>query len=597
MRRVARHLAVMLVAASVFVGVSVSPAAANSAVGLAQNAWLVSDLAVEAHNAYMGWNSSNPGSTLPASQAAAASTATRASTTSGGFRSGPSSSSKLGLVVNGIAVLGTAAFMFWPGEDAPEIPGGTDPNGPWSGSDTLGFTQGSYAGVPFGTAPTGTRIDLRFQTGVTPQSLGVPDNQGFWAVDPALTSWSNSTLPNGCRWVRASVNCGSGVLKEAQPKEYAIYFGSVVGTVSPGMLTRVGTLVMPGSSTPAPAPPPSGDPATIPRYVETTITCKSPGGGSQTITRTDGPFTFDPAVPGAMVGEVPDMVCPEGTWLDSGSRHLKTDGTTETVPIETYDAPNWVDVQADRFPECMPIGSTACQLTLAFVGTGGALKNCSSYPLGAENPCYRWLRDPDRAERFQCQFGPYLIGLRACRPLKDRFNPTPTINPSDPLDPAAPDPDDPEEVDPDIPPVDPTPETTPDLNSDGCIPQGWDLLNPFAYFKATACALKWAFVPKVSLSTRVATLRNGLETKIPFSWLTPLSVLAVPDIGETCPDWVVHVGDFNTNVVCDSSFTAAIRAARPVLLGFMGLLAVWPLIRSTAYAAFPIIKPQPGMLR
>lgn len=134
---------------------------------------------------------------------------------------------------------------------------------------------------------------------------------------------------------------------------------------------------------------------------------------------------------------------------------------------------------------------------------------------------------------------------------------------------------------------------------DGCVPKSvLEALNPWWMFKATQCALKWAFVPKVSLSSRVGSIQTTLTTHAPFSWFAPLVSIPAAIPGGACPDWKVKVGSMvDQNVVCGSSYTDAIRAARPVLLGFMGLLALWPLIRSTAYAAFPIIKPQPGVLR
>lgn len=119
--------------------------------------------------------------------------------------------------------------------------------------------------------------------------------------------------------------------------------------------------------------------------------------------------------------------------------------------------------------------------------------------------------------------------------------------------------------------------------------------------------LEWMFKPTTDTKASLTRIKTDLLTKQPFAWINGFGGLpsAVPIQG--CPDWVVkvqvpargHVDATNTseNVVCDSSYTAKLRGARPVLAFFMLLLALWPLLRSTAYAAFPIIKPQPGVLR
>lgn len=72
----------------------------------------------------------------------------------------------------------------------------------------------------------------------------------------------------------------------------------------------------------------------------------------------------------------------------------------------------------------------------------------------------------------------------------------------------------------------PGPSTPPardpiDPNDDeglGCIPSGWNVLNPFAWvYQPTRCVLIWAFVPDSSLSDRWDDLRTDAQSKPPFS--------------------------------------------------------------------------------
>jgi len=77
-----------------------------------------------------------------------------------------------------------------------------------------------------------------------------------------------------------------------------------------------------------------------------------------------------------------------------------------------------------------------------------------------------------------------------------------------------------------------------------------------------------------------------------------MAALPTAVAGGSCPvDWNIHVGPIDKSVVCGHSYTNAIRGARPFLAGFMILLATWPLVRSIAYASFPIIKPTPESRR
>lgn len=111
----------------------------------------------------------------------------------------------------------------------------------------------------------------------------------------------------------------------------------------------------------------------------------------------------------------------------------------------------------------------------------------------------------------------------------------------------------------------------------------------------------WVIVPGKCLwvpQTDLVGVHNEIsalaETKFPFD-----VVIAITDnfdntiAGANCPDWRIRVPGFDKNVVCDSGFTDALRSARPVLAGFLILLATLPFVRSVLYAWMPVIKPQP----
>jgi hypothetical protein len=269
--------------------------------------------------------------------------------------------------------------------------------------------------------------------------------------------------------------------------------------------------------TTAPAPrletwKPSGagaqpDPAVVPRYIDSQITCKSPGGGSQVLTRRDGPVSFDPAGPATMP-EVPDMVCPEGTWLSNGGRSLHTEGADPStdVPIQQpYEAPPWVEEQVNQFPECLPVGSQTCLLKLFRVQTEAHPEyDCFAYPAGPSNPCEQWSTDPNRRAKYECRFGSNVLTLRHCTPYAEAFaTETPTITPTPSAEPEDP-----------IATVDPTPEQTPELGD--CVPSWGELLTPWWVFKAQACALRWAFVPDTQ-TWGLAELRDQLLARPPAS--------------------------------------------------------------------------------
>ncbi len=502
------------------------PAAANSAVGLANNAWLVTELGAQAMNAYQ----SPAAQAASAAEIAAATSATRATTTAPGISTKPGPSSKLGLVVNGIAVLGSMVAV-WHGTGSEEH--GTPPTVPMpSGTSALGtasygYCEGGSSACTFnGTFGSGTGTQGRWRVTMPPSSVG---SDGRYYIGYQQYS-TQGAVPDPV-YFSGSACCNPG---EIYSHQVGTYYKRIYYPVNMAGNTIVGgaiaTVYAANKGGPAPT---VTDPTVVPRYIDTTITCKSAGGGSQVINSSVGPFTFDPATT-ADLPEVPFAQCPAGTWLDSGSREMRSDGTTTKVPLETYNAPSWVETQAVRFPECLPVGTTACQLHVKLIGLGGSEKECSNYVPGPENPCYKWLRASDRAERFKCYFGGYAIGLRSCRPLAEAYSVSPTLGVSTPVDPSNPNPDDPEVVDPDAPVSDPTPETTPGLNVDGCIPTGWEILNPFSVFKAFGCALKWAFVPNLDKwKAQLQVVRTAWANTLPGQWVAAIGGFTVPAFTES----------------------------------------------------------------
>jgi len=100
------------------------------------------------------------------------------------------------------------------------------------------------------------------------------------------------------------------------------------------------------------------------------------------------------------------------------------------------------------------------------------------------------------------------------------------------------------------------------------------------------CALLWAFVPE-STPTNLVDLGGRIVEFQPISFVVDMGQIDVVDLGRDCPDWTVKVAGLEQNVVCESSYIAAIVQGRPVLGTLMLAAAYAPLIRSLFYAASP----------
>lgn len=573
--RVRVALAFLVLVSTVAIVTTAPAARANSTAGIARNAWIITDLAAStatATNAPVGATTSSPSPVkgrLP------------------GF---------LG-VVNTVSTLGGLLGFFGDGDSAPpDYP-------PVEGGDAGAsyYTTTSFSGGPANATWTlnGPHNSTSGLVNVTIQpTIGGTVHRGY----SSRCKDANGALyggPNASGW---SSNGGVPISYGAQSCGVGgtLFDMTIYANAGQQRNHTIGTVLTFGP--PLLAVPP----AEVPRYIDSTITCRTPGGPDQIITERYGPFTVDPADPSATTIDVPDLTCPPGSFLASGTRTMDTPTAApgqQTTPLTDYAAPPWVETQANRFPECLPVGSTLCQLDVHIIigpaTTGDAepqydpegnpkYKDCSRF-LPAANPCEDWYTDPARDRNYQCRFGPYVVSLRVCEPLKRIYTTTPTITPTP----------DPETITPETPPepipptVDPTPDETPGLGN--CVPKGLGILNPWWVFKGVACALKWAFVPQTALSDRIARLRLDFSTKAPFSWFGPVLALpafTVPD-GE-CPDWRVKIGSFyDKNIVCNSSFTQAIVGSRPWLLAGMLALAFWPLIRGLMFASVPLLKPVP----
>ncbi|MFT4287435.1 hypothetical protein [Nocardioides sp.] len=336
---------------------------------------------------------------------------------------------------------------------------------------------------------------------------------------------------------------------------------------------------------------------------ETTVTCVDALGAEHVLTATDsgdsGGFTMPSCQAHGWIPQEVTVVGPDGTLLDV------------TFPSE-----------ADTYPDCFTVTGDSVQLECVTTVWVNGLE-CND-PDVAPKHCEDWASwYVSHPAQVKCKFGSYVVLIGTCDPLENAFVWNPTTGTVDTLNQYVVDTGTSLEVQSDvdgdgepdadsetstgtsvIPESGTNPSTTTgtvvgsDPDSSDCWGEGWSW-NPVSWvYVPTKCALKWAFVPQTSLQTRVEAIQGSYTTKPPFSWL---SALGPPSgsLASPCPDWEVTIPgggdglDAGKNVVCGSSFTGAIAAARPWLAAGLVALAVTPFLRSLAYAAVPIFKPTP----
>jgi hypothetical protein len=292
--------------------------------------------------------------------------------------------------------------------------------------------------------------------------------------------------------------------------------------------------------------------------------------------------------------------CPAGSEL---VRHdissVAPDGTKTTL-----DAGAEVPGSMLKYPDCAAKG---CALEVYVDGTActPARSECQTWPaVRAVQP-----------SRVVCKWGSYVVPSSDCNALSNGyktetgvvFDPksgtwvaidiygNPVAPNAEPWNPVNPNPT------PGATPGTPT-STTPGTSApgfpttgtspaDGCVSPAWSW-NPVDWVKnPVICALKDAFVPKTDIKTRMDTISTAAAGTVPISWIsTPI----IGPSGGGCPNWTVQVAGLSKNVVCESSFTAAVVGARGPMFGIVASAMIWPLLRSIWYALIPIVRVTPS---
>jgi len=299
----------------------------------------------------------------------------------------------------------------------------------------------------------------------------------------------------------------------------------------------------------------------------------------------------------------PVPICPEGTRLKSYD--VKQSNGTGT-PSRTLGGATVKDSALAAYPDCVASG---CALSVYVDG-----EKCAA----GRADCEIWSQIRSKQpSRVLCKWGSYTVNSTNCLSLAEAFksergtiydpesdtivsvdedgktdvnvNPTPW-NPTNPN----PVPGTPPGTKPDTGTGTgtgsdgfPTTGTNPEVEGENCMAGAWSW-NPVDW---VLVPLKCAFVPTKPVMQRVDTVTLALDDKIPMVWFTPIT--AGPG-GGSCPDWQVHVKGLDRNVICESSFTAAIRGARMPLFNLVSVAMVWPLLRGIWYGLIPIVRVTPS---
>lgn len=216
--------------------------------------------------------------------------------------------------------------------------------------------------------------------------------------------------------------------------------------------------------------------------------------------------------------------------------------------------------------------------------------------------CVNWSdlwKDSTTSARVGCTMGPYTLSPDACSIMEPAYRPG-----GGPLTDANTDGNPSTRNNTDLSGQPFTPETKPstvpgaagapspsgDQAMYDCWPQGWGVFNPADW---VAKPLRCAFEPKQDLAARSAALTAKAQGKAPISFIVAPPMTGPASSG--CPAWNISIpGVMSKNVVCDSSFTAAIVAIRGPLFGLVATAMCWPLLRSLWYAAIPILRVTPS---
>lgn len=333
---------------------------------------------------------------------------------------------------------------------------------------------------------------------------------------------------------------------------------------------------------------------------------------------------FDPYSADTKVKVRSECIAPDGTKStvesESSGDYLrmpscaaagKGHGTGKTSivglrPGTTTEQPLWDSPAAPSDP-ATPLCDASrptdgCVLTVTKDG-----QPCTTGDVECENWSEVNQNDPNKdtnSSRMKCKLGPYTVPIAQCRMLEKAFvggqiwsdantdgdpstSGAPSTAPSgSPA--AAPAPTTPGTTTGTIPGG--AGQTAPDADQKtrNCFPTGWAALNPVEWVLKP---LRCAFEPSQNPQDMVTRLGLRSQTKAPISFL---NMEMVGPSGGGCPNWTISVPGFTQNVVCGSSFTAAILSVRGPLFGLLATAMVWPLLRSLWYAAIPILRVTPS---
>jgi hypothetical protein len=323
--------------------------------------------------------------------------------------------------------------------------------------------------------------------------------------------------------------------------------------------------------------------------VTTTVTCAAPNGNQ---------FTFSETVQKTAAFVAP--ACPPGYDLAQSSVQATTAAGTKTLDTSAADP-----AAATKYPLCDTRTGPGCSLWIALDGTPCKV---------SRTECATWSDvQAQSPSRVQCKWGTYVMPVSDCYGIAEAYK-TETGMVLDPKSqtwvavdangnpkPVSPQPwnsGNPAPVAGSTPGTTAPPATsavplTGSNPSNGCDAPGWSW-NPVEWVhNPVVCALKDAFVPKTDIQTRSQALVTSAKQTVPIAWVVAPVPMVGPS-GAACPNWTISVDGMTRNVVCDSSFTQAIVAARVPMFGIVASAMVWPLLRGIWYALIPIVRVSPS---